>query len=102
MSNEKEIIYTEGFYVETSKQDHSNMPIKLSSTVLDQKSEDMAYSLRETLKNVGTPLKEAMQSLGPNEVEIFIGLKVASKLGWVVAEGSAEGNIYLKLVWKKN
>ncbi|MBK7190666.1 MAG: hypothetical protein IPH86_18900 [bacterium] len=45
-------------------------------------------------------LVEAMSSLGANQVELEIGIKMAGEVGAVFAKGFADAHMVIKMTWK--
>ncbi|MBN8569983.1 MAG: hypothetical protein J0M18_10150 [Ignavibacteria bacterium] len=52
--------------------------------------------LKETVEN----LKESLQSIKPDELEIEVGLTVGGEASVVFTKGNTEANIKIKATWK--
>ena len=55
-----------------------------------------------TIKKFGGVLKEGVKDLGPDETEFSFNLKLSTESKVILSTFGAEGNIGVKLKWKKS
>lgn len=86
--------------------------VQTTSNYHQQAGVDSAKLVQRALASCGAAVRsfgnELMSSIAlsvegygrPAEVEVALSIKAAGEADWVIASGSAEANINIKLVWK--
>lgn len=56
----------------------------------------------DTIKQFTTKLYKAMEEAAPHEYEVTFGVKLGGKTGIILASGSVETNLTIKIKWKRD
>ncbi len=68
--------------------------------VVKQAGETLEEALDKTLVPVARAVIDRIQGLGPQEVEVTLGLKVSAEAGVVLSKIAGEATLAVKFTWK--
>jgi hypothetical protein len=70
--------------------------------VVKQAGETLEAALDRTLVPVAKAVMSCLQEIGPDGVEVTLGLKLSAEAGVVVSKVAGEASLAVKLTWKRD
>jgi hypothetical protein len=70
--------------------------------VVKQAGETLEDALENTLVPVARAVLGRLTEIGPQEVEVSLGLKLSAEAGVVISKVAGEASLVVKLTWKRD